>query len=198
MDQEAPSICLVANDLYSLNRCAGIGSYFWRLAHLLARAGWRTHLLYCAKADDREALRGVNSRLAESGIRFLNLDECDCPNDPPLLKPLDEPWFLVRSERVRRVLEGLHRVHCYDLIEFADWQATGFRSVQARRAGSAFTDARLIVKMHGPSDWRREQNGHWKNGIEDSQLDYCERYAFEHADVQLAASESVLTYCRSR
>ncbi len=100
------------------------------------------------------------------------------------------------SERVRYALEELHRRHRFDLIEFGEWGALGFRCVQAKRAGLAFQDVRLIVKLHSSSQWMREGNHQWLADPNEVEVDYCERYAFEHADVQLSPSRYMLDYAR--
>src|SRR5205823_8488537 len=63
--------------------------------------------------------------------------------------------------------------------------------------GSALTDVRMLVKLHSSSQWMREGNGFWPRNEEDLQLDYCERYAFENADVQASPSRYMFEYARS-
>ncbi len=97
---------------------------------------------------------------------------------------------------MRLALQRLDDERRFDLIEFADWGGLGFRSVQARRAGLAFASARLVVTLHGPTQWMREANRQWIKDEDELQLDFCERYAFENADVQASPSRYLLEYVR--
>jgi glycosyltransferase involved in cell wall biosynthesis len=98
------------------------------------------------------------------------------------------------SEAVRHALERLHRDHPVDLVEFPCLGGLGFRSIQAKRAGLTFGDVRLAVRLDRCSAWVREQEQRWAVGAEDLELDYCERYAFENADVQQAPDEAMRRY----
>jgi glycosyltransferase involved in cell wall biosynthesis len=191
------SICLVANDLAYLIRNGGVGTYFWLLAHLLARHGWRVQILWCHDhVEDRRALRRVQRELAAAGIAFATLTDFVEPPWWRVPTPYDN-WFIRRSEWVRHALEQLHSRTPFDLIEFADWWGAGFRSVQARRAGRALTDVPLAVKLHGSSQWARDGNGLWLTSKEDLRTDFAERHAFEHADLQLAPCRYMLDHARS-
>jgi glycosyltransferase involved in cell wall biosynthesis len=190
-----PSICLVPSDLNYLYRNGGIGSYFWQMAHLLAERKWRVHILYGGPVDDRQALAEMPKRLGSQGIQFSHLDDIQ-PPAAHQVSPFRPAWYAQISDRVRHALEGLHRVHHFDLIEFGDLNCYGFRSVQAKRTGGAFRGARLMVKLHGTSQWLREGNYLPMQQADDLRLDYCERYAFEHADIQLSPCQYMLDYVR--
>lgn len=189
------SICLVAGELSTLFLNGGIGTYFHLLAHLLARHGWRVHILYCGHIHDHEALAQAPRRLAQAGISFSNLAAYE-------LAPLQritsrhQMWYLQTSHKVRHALADLHRLYHFDLVEFADMHAPGFATIQAQRAGLALRDAWSLVKLHASSPWLREGAMQWMTGAADLKLDYCERYAFENADAQLSPSLYMLDYMR--
>jgi glycosyltransferase involved in cell wall biosynthesis len=191
------AICFVANDFNYLVRNGGIGTYFWNTSHVLAAHGWRVHVLYASSyVEDQTAVPLVKRRLAQAGITFSLLDDHAPPAHAGLY--LFEGWTnLARSERVRAALEQLHAAHRFNLIEFAEWGGVGFRSIQAKRAGLAFADVRLMVKMHSSSQWCREGNHQWMNSIEDLRNDYLERYSFENCDIQLAPCRYMFDYARS-
>lgn len=189
------SICLVAQELDYVVRSGGIGTYNWLLAHLLAEAGWRVHVLYCGPVDDPAALSAAPGRLARAGIGFSHLEALPRPGHPPA-GLYREPPHAVRSDWVLHALERLDREQRFDLIEFADWQALGFRPIQAKLAGLCFRQARMVVKLHGPSQWSRDAGLSWIEQTDELQLDFCERYAFEHADVQLSPARHMLAYGR--
>ncbi len=197
MNAPLGSICLVANDLAYIVRNGGIGTYFWEVAHVLAHAGWRVHVLYCGPVEDSSAQVDVPRRLAKAGIGFSNLDAFTLPRTLGIHTLISEPEYLFRSERVRYALEQLHREHHFDLVEFAEWGAVGFRTIQAKLAGLAFQDVDIIVKLHSSSQWLREGNLTWMAKADDSRRDFCERYAFENATVQMSPSQYMFDYARS-
>ena len=76
----AGSLCLVANDLAYLVRNGGVGTYFWLQAHLLARNGFRVHLLFANEnLEDPAALSAVRRRLAAAGIGFSTVTDFPAP-----------------------------------------------------------------------------------------------------------------------
>jgi glycosyltransferase involved in cell wall biosynthesis len=176
-------------------RNGGIGTYNWLMAHLLAGQGWKVHVLYCGHVRRKDDLLDMRRRLAEAGIGWSYLGDFDEPESSkvPGIQDIIQVYL---SERVRHALEEVHREHHFDLIEFAEWGALGFRSVQARRAGLAFDDVLMAVRLHSSSQWMREGNRHWLADPAEIEVDYCERYAFEHADVQISPCRYMFDYAR--
>ena len=198
MSTPVGSICLAANDLAYIGRSgSSIGTYYWELAHVLAHAGWRVHVLYCGPVEDAGALADVPRRLAKGGIGFSNLDAFTIAGNLGIETMYGEPAYLILSEKVRYALEELHREHHFDLVEFADWGAVGFRTIQAKLAGLAFQDVGTIVKLHSSSQWGRDGNLAWMAKVDDSRLDFCERYAYENASIQVSPSRYMLDYASS-
>ncbi len=191
------SICLVADDLPYIVGNDDIGTHHWELAHTLAHAGWQVHVLYCGPVEDAGALADVPRRLANAGIGFSKLDAFMIPRSLGIPTLSDEPEYLFRSEKVRYALDELHRERHFDLVEFAEWEAVGFRTIQAKLAGSAFQDVGIIVKLHSSSQWQREGNLTWMAQVDDLRRDFCERYAFENATIQMSPSRYMLDYARS-
>ncbi len=139
-------------------------------ARLLSRLGWAVHVLDC--------------RTAEVG---------DVP--PPLAVPSLLPSPAAdRGDRVRHALERLHREHRFDLIEFPARGGLAVRSLQARRAGLAFEDVGLVVNLQACGQGLRDRAGQWPADLEDLQVDFLERHAFETADAQLAGGRPALDY----
>lgn len=190
------SICLVTNDLDQVVWNSGIGTYYSLVAPLLVNAGWRVHILYLGYADNPEGLVQAPIKLRRQGVSFSLLDEFETPEMMRVRTILachgeHEPGMGIR---ILKALEELHRVYHFDLIEFPDWLAFGFRTIQARRTGRCLDSARLCVKLHGTSSWQRDGNHRWPEGPSDLSLDFRERYAFENADVQMSPSRYMLDY----
>jgi glycosyltransferase involved in cell wall biosynthesis len=176
-------------------RNGGIGTYNWLMAHLLASQGWHVHVLYCGAVPPRKDLQTVTRRLREAGIGWSNLLDFEQPAELSVEGVTDIVQVYL-AERVRYALEELHQQHRFDLIEFGEWGALGFRCIQAKRAGLAFLDTRLIVRLHSSSQWMREGNHQWLADPNEVEVDYCERYAFEHADIQVSPSRYMFDYAR--
>jgi len=182
MDGSRGSICLVTH-----KGPGEIAAFFQQRALLLGQQGCSVHLLY---TDDHPA-----TDLTPASIPYSTLAEFP---EPPYwrLPTHGSNAILQRSEQVRHALEFLHAHQHFDLIEFADRGACGFRSIQARRAGIAFEDVRFAVTLHGSSPWLREQKGLGIADKEDLRTDYAEQYAFENADVQQSISPALLAHAR--
>ena len=190
------SICLVTKDLDQVIRNSGIGTYYSLVAPLLVNAGWRVHVLYLGHVDDPQGLVEAPAKLRRQGVTFSLLSDFDTPQSLRVrtiyaLHGEPEPG---KGVRILHALEELHRAYHFDLIEFPDWLAYGFRTIQARRTGRCLGSARLCVKLHGTSSWQRDGNHRWAEGPEDLALDFRERYAFENADVQMSPSRYMLDY----
>ncbi len=162
-----------------------------RAALALAARGRRVHVLWCGHVGDAASFRGTRRALEEAGVGVARLDEiplpaaCRAPNGTPGCGPA-----LYTSNLIRHAVESLHRVHRFDAVVFPAWQAAGFRCVQAKQAGTAFTDVSLIVRLDCVGQWLREADKRWPEP-DDLFLDYCERYTFENADIRWALSRTM-------
>ena len=103
----------------------------------------------------------------------------------------DDPG-LVLGERALEALEQLQRDCRFDLVEFPDSGALGMRAVQAKRSGDALGAVAIAVRLEDPGFWRRTVEARQIAAPRELKLDYCQRYAFEHADVRLSASAELL------
>jgi glycosyltransferase involved in cell wall biosynthesis len=182
MEGHAGSICLVSPDYGS-----EIAASVKERALLLLKYSCSVNLLYATYHSYPDQ--------SPAGIPFSTLYDF---LDPPYwrLPTHGSNAVLQRSEKVRHALEILHARHRFDVIEFVDWGACGFRSIQARRAGIAFSDVRFVVTLHGSSAWLRDQKRLGIADKEDLRTDYAEQYAFENADVQDSMNPSLLAHAR--
>jgi glycosyltransferase involved in cell wall biosynthesis len=190
------SICLVANDLDHIVRNSGIGTYYSLVAPLLVQAGWRVHILYLGYSDSPKGLALAPAALRRQGVSFSLLGDFDTPDLMRVrtVHACHGEYEPGKGIRILHALEELHRVYHFDLIEFPDWLAFGFRTVQMRRTAGCLGSARLCVKLHATSAWQRDGNHGWPQGPGELSLDFRERYAFENADVQMAPSRYMFDY----
>lgn len=193
----APSICFVTTDFVSVIRNGGIGTHFWLMSRLLAKRGWDVHVLFCGPVDDEEAMAAMPAQMAAEGVTFTWLEELPAPawKDIPIYADSMHNLFL--SQSALEGLERLHAEHAFDIIEFQDWRAPGFRSAQAKRSGLAFEDVALAVKLHSTTEWQRRGNLAQRNSVWELKVEWCERYAFERADLQLSPSRYMVEDTRS-
>ena len=188
-DPRMKSICFVAGGESLPGGPIRIGE---RLAALASAARGRSvHFLWCGPAADA-GFRHDKRRLEAAGVGVHRLDEipvpaaCRAANGTPGCGPA-----LYASNLIRHAVEALHRARRFDAVVFPAWQAPGFRCVQAKRAGAAFADVNLIVRLDCVSRRLREADKRWPEP-DDLFLDYCERYTFDNADVRWCPSESML------
>jgi len=185
------SFCLVTPELDGFDRNGGIGTHAWLQARLLGQAGWRVHILYGGTAP-----AGPDRNLVERHCLDLGC-AVSCLHDFPvtseyLLPVCNGTPFLAKSDLIAQALRRLDADHHFDFIEFPEYQALGFRTIQAKRAGLAFHNAKIIVKLHSPSAWCREANGLWMTSTDEARLDYCEQYSFRHADIGVSTSRYLI------
>jgi len=189
------AICFVTTDFLRVSLDSEIGAHLQLLSSLLARRDWEVHVLFCGSGEDEE-VRLLSAALASEGVVFHPLD--DLPPSPgagQLHYGGDDP-VLIRGEHALEALEALHTEHRFDLIEFPDWRALGLRAIQAKAAGDALLDTSLAVKLQGATQWRRQINLEQRAAPRDLKIEFCERYAFERADVQLGPSRYMLDCAR--
>jgi len=139
----------------------------------------------------------VKGQLARVGCSISSLEHVELPHHFDVATCNRGGGHLELSDKVHRALEQLHAQYQFDLIEFGDYNALGFRAVQAKRAGLSFADVPLIVKLHGGSRWVLSANRRLVSSIDELSVDYCERYAFENADFQIAPTRYMLDYVKS-
>jgi hypothetical protein len=174
------TVCFVAGNTEAER--GGIGG-----AGALTRRGWEVHILYYRSETGGSAVPGI----AVHRLKDFSLPKtCLAPNGTPGCGP-----GVYHSNWIRYSVEALHRERRFDAIVFPSGQAAGFRCVQAKRAGAAFLDTRLIVRLDCLNQQQREAEKRWSSP-DDLFLDYCERYTFENADAQASASADLLDYVR--
>jgi len=198
MSEPTGRICFVTNDFAGVIRNGGVGTHFLLMSRMLAQRGWEVSVLFCGPVDDEHAVATTTALLANEGISFTWLDGAPAPAWYGIPQFGDGVSTLVASQLAFEALEALQAEHRFDVIEFSDWGALGFRTVQAKRSGLAFADVRLAVKLHSPTEFQRRGNLSNRQSPSELKLEYCERYAFEHADLQLSPSHYMLADTRDQ
>lgn len=149
------------------------------------QAGQRVRVLWC----------GTGSLPA--GVDGIRLDSVAIPKDDCLVNLLQLPTA-DRSDRIRHAVEVLHQAEAFDWIEFPCRGGLGFRTMQAHRQGGALAGVQLVVYLDSTADSERQQQQRLIGNLDDLELDYCERQAFELADVRVISDPVLLDYVRQR
>jgi hypothetical protein len=173
------TVCVVANDLVGLTEDAT------RLGQL----GLTLHVLLC-----RPFLPSAASEMRRHGIPLHRIDDCLVGADAP---NVHGPCPSDASDQVRRVLERLHGRYAFDTVVFPVRGGLGFRAIQARDARLSFQGVTFAVYLDACSAWLRDRAGRWPSGLDELELDYIERRAFERADVQFVHNPDLLEYVRT-
>jgi len=188
------SICLVAGDFEETAKGRGIGSYCSETARLLSRQKWKVTVLI-----DGDDSRKLAEEYYEHHTPICYTDHLVEPSErAEITSAYSMGSFQTRSRLFHAALLALMNESKlrFDLIEFSDWGGTGFIPTQMKMSSRAYENSRIIVKLHGPSEWRVERDGIEWTTWEDSINDYTERYSFENADVQGSVSGYLLDWCR--
>jgi O-antigen biosynthesis protein len=191
------SICFIIDNFSDRDSVNNIGLYYDQIAKLLSNNEWSVVIL----SFD---LSGKNiSDFSESYFREnkISIYEANTLYRENTISPDDvwkDNWHHAKSHIIDKALNVLCKKHGYqfDFIEFPEKEAGGFIPVRAKYS-RIFDATRIIVRLHGPSQWQRET--HMLEGIsfEDLKLDYMEKYAFENADVQASSSQFLLNWVQS-
>lgn len=181
--------CIVTPDIIGPINNGGIGTACFHLARFLRSLGDEVDILFTGPCEiqTNDYWRDYYSR--EHGVGYFAA--LDFP--PPPFQPIHEGrWFMQRSLVIHNWLKN----RVYDQIHFQEWQANGFCAMQARRTNGAYPETLLTVCLHSSSEWQRQGMRRFpENPLEDSILDYCERYAVAHADIAIFPSKHMFDWC---
>jgi glycosyltransferase involved in cell wall biosynthesis/GT2 family glycosyltransferase len=167
-------VCLVASELLGAHKNGGIGTATTNLACLFAEMGHQVDILYTGEGRIDYGHPWI-VRLIKTGVNVTHLDI----HQKPVF-----PAYLRESVAIFDYLRNTDR----NLIIFQDWRGGAFACIQARNAGLAFPNTRLVIVAHGPTEWLLEANRTLARSQETLAHLHMERTAFEGADEVLCPS----------
>ncbi len=185
-------ICLVSREVYPLTG-GGIGSYVTALAAQLRELGQVRIVTSSAWQPEWQRLTEAGDARLPEGVLWSFVPE-------PSMEETGD-WFGFHhlwSARVLATLETEYGRRGPDLVEFADYQAEGFVTAQAKRAGNrTLRDSRLAIRAHTSWEMCRTLDGHVGSSREEKSIVALERSALRLADTLLWAGGDILgTYRR--
>jgi glycogen(starch) synthase len=177
---EGPSVALVSRELYPFTG-GGIAPMVTATATLLTEIGDVTIVTTSAHRAEYERLRSHpqdRRRLPPESVRFEFVDE---PSEEEVSGYLSHMhgW----SARVFEKLCDLYPGGGPDLIEFPDYLADGFVTVQARQSGDPRTrNATVCVRAYTTSEMVAVLNGRVSDDFATQAVWQAERYCLAHCD----------------
>jgi glycosyltransferase involved in cell wall biosynthesis len=180
-------IAIVTPELVGLYKNGGIGTnYFFRARFLRGSLNYQITILYTGSCSAIQA-DAWRERHGQTGIRLEILPEI----------PAGTRWemFVRRVAAVHQWLTAQN----WDEIHFPEYLGNGFMCLQAKRAGLAYLNTRLVVTMHSSSRWCREVM-QWDSldPETDTKLDYAERYSCENADTVISPSRYMVQWAEHK
>jgi glycosyltransferase involved in cell wall biosynthesis len=206
MSDRKPSVCLLTNELYPLGP-GGIGRMLYNFARQNERLGFPADIhflvpeaLLQSRADARDVLDA-----ALDGIATLHV----CPDLEKIPTPLAQllsrskqfpwtnEWLYAESYRYYLGLRAAEekRGAPFDVIEFTDFGGWGAASIEAKRAGLAFADTLLTVRVHSTQgilngvERFAHMPGFWAGIMFDA-----ERHLYANADLVIGHDPAIIKH----
>lgn len=187
-------ICLVSRELYPYVG-GGIAPIVAAAARALSGIAEVTLVTTSRYRDEHERLVAAGDpRVAPPNVEIVFVDE------PEPGEGYGGCYGHMHAYSVR-VLEAL-RSHYGDrgpdILEFPDYLAEGFATIQARRTGAAWlADTLVCVRLHTTAELCAILDGHVDAGLETESVFEAERYCLRHADrVLWSGGDTLETYRR--
>lgn len=180
-------IAIVSPDILGPIKNGGVGTAYWEIATLLARAGHGVTIFFtpntATSVDDIEKWQEL---YLSHGVALL-----------PATNPVIPPEGYAPLRRSYAIYEQL-RQYTFDVIHFPDMYGLGYFSIRAKKAGLDFQATVLAVQVHGPNSWHFQFNEQEISTQDELYMDYMERKSIELADELIVSHGSVLDWLKSR
>jgi len=156
----------------------GIGTYSRELARTLAEQGNEVEVL--TRESDKQDLVA----LEELGVTIIGIRiSGKTPNNV-------FPMQLAESFHIWKKIEALLKVSDYDLIEFPDYEAVGYFTIQAKAAGHRVP--KIAIRLHSPQFMLHDDNNVTSYDLSTKRLRAAELESIIRADVVLYAAPAML------
>lgn len=186
-----PRIAFVSREVHPF-RAGGIAPVVTALARELAPVADVTVVTSATHRRRCDALGGPQA-IAGPGVELVFVEE-PAPDAERGYSSHAHDW----SSRLYEALVARGARGAFDLIEFCDYMAEGFVTLQARRTGDPLLrDTRVVVRAHTTAELTSVLDGHLRGDNETIAVFEAERYCLRYADRFLHPGGDVLgTYRR--
>lgn len=191
MSVASPSIALVSREISPLTG-GGIAPVVRAAGELLAERGWDVTFVTDGRHRERfEAMGAEGHPDATTGGRWVWVEATDNYGDFTC-------WPHLWSARVDEALRGAYPERAPDVIEFSDYIAEGFVTLQRRATNDPWLDRTTVaVRVHTSSEMCSVLNGAISDHRPDIALFEMERYCLRTADRLIAQGGDIAdTYRR--
>ncbi|BDL41098.1 glycosyltransferase [Methylorubrum sp. GM97] len=196
------SVCLVTNELYPFAP-GGIGRlmYNWIKQNSELEVPVALHLLISEELNDKSVEIQEFCAQYEVECHFCNEDDLELTRLGRAIAPsIKQSWDYLHPYRVSyQYFVSLLRLErsgvVFDLIEFPDYGGWGAISIEAKRAGLAFVNTEICVRLHSSYGVivSTERFYHHPSGYGGAMVD-LERFALAYADRIIAHQKSILEF----
>lgn len=156
-------VCLVTTEFAGPQRNGGIAVMLSALAELLVAEGHDVTVLCLNGTRVMDAtFAHWRAVWAERGVR---LEPMPAPGSDRATPPMGGIWSLGTLARRWHVLTWLD-ARAFDLVHFNDWGGEALLCATARRQGLALTRTRLVLGLHGASDWTSQAGDRLLSGLD--------------------------------
>ncbi len=182
MEVPASRYCIITPDAVGPVTNGGIGTHCTNLARLLATIPESdVTLLFTGPVERENADFWRDYYRSNYRVTFVDAETLDRPFDAPVQAATSA---LERSETIHVWLKTQN----FDTLFFQDWQANGFVTLQAKRAGLAYQNTLITCTLHSPTEWQRQGMEKFPSSRSDLVLEFMERYVLQHADAVISPS----------
>lgn len=180
-------IGIVTPDILGPVRNGGVGTAYWEIANVLAKAGHGVTIFFAPTTDTRvEDFETWQRHYLNHGIALVQAK-------PPLVN-LECQLPLQRSYAIYEQL----RRYSFDLLHFPDMHGLGYYSLLGKKMGLDFESTVLAVQAHGPNSWHRQFNEQDLSTHDEILMDYMERKSIELADQVIVSHQAILKWFEQR
>ncbi len=182
-------LCLVSRELAPFAG-GGIGVYVTEMARAMVRAGHEVHILTEPHPD--------MARVAAAELPGVRVHAVEVSRGRAALDAY--PTYPMRySMAVLDALSAIHGTSPFDYVEFPDYHAEGYFTLQARRTVGALAGAVLAVRLHSPWGLCRRGDEDWVLDRDGALIEHMELGAISAADAIVSPGprvvEEVLAEC---
>ena len=180
---EPLKVCIATPDIINPVTNGDTGTAYANLAAVLAAAGHEVTMVFLRQGRELEIdEKSVAAYHEQKGIRLQCL--------PKESYPIKANKFAAASCLAYRWLKERD----FDVIHFPERMGLGYYSVLAKHQGLAFLNSTLVIGLHGPSAWSREEDLELLESVDSLEREFMERKSAAYADVVFSSTQYMISW----